>query len=177
MKNANFKPYNPVAIANYFVIKAKDDKAKLDLLKLVKLVYLAYGWSLVILNQRLIDEAPEVWPYGPVCPTVYHTFKKWSNKKTISHTERFYDMTENKWTTPAIKDDEISVKRLLDTIWKMYYDLSGVDLSNLTHQEGSAWSVTKEENHGLRNCHISDNLIKEEFTVLNNLINTKNNIE
>lgn len=45
-----------IAIANYFVEKSKKDKQseKLTLLRLVKYVYIAYGFALVLLGRSII---------------------------------------------------------------------------------------------------------------------------
>ena len=68
-----------IAIANYFVEKSKEDKQceKLTLLRLVKYVYIAYGFALVLLGRSIINDRfdkVEAWKYGPVIPSVYHSF-------------------------------------------------------------------------------------------------------
>ena len=47
-----------IAIANYFVEKSKEDKQceKLTLLRLVKYVYIAYGFALVLLGRSIIND-------------------------------------------------------------------------------------------------------------------------
>lgn len=46
----------------------------MSLLKLIKLVYLAYGWS-IALDYRLFDEPIVAWKHGPVIRSLYHEFK------------------------------------------------------------------------------------------------------
>ena len=69
---------NAISIANYFVDKAQREDFKITLLRLVKYVYIAYGFGLSILDRNIIDERfdkVEAWKYGPVIPSVYHSFK------------------------------------------------------------------------------------------------------
>jgi len=44
-------------------------------MQLIKLVYIAHGWTLGLYNQPLIGKQVEAWTYGPVIPSVYHDFK------------------------------------------------------------------------------------------------------
>ena len=41
----------------------------------LKLAYLCHGWMLGVFGRGLIAEPAEAWRYGPVIPTVYHTYK------------------------------------------------------------------------------------------------------
>ena len=67
---------NAIAIANYFIDKANSVQRQendLTLLRLVKYVYIAYGFALAILKKKIIDERfdkVEAWKYGPVIPSV-----------------------------------------------------------------------------------------------------------
>ena len=68
-----------LAIANYFVRKGLSDTVgeKLTLLRLVKYVYIAYGFSLALIDKSIINDRfdrVEAWKYGPVIPSVYHSF-------------------------------------------------------------------------------------------------------
>lgn len=39
--------------------------------KIQKLLYVAYGVMLAWQNERICDEYPRAWPYGPVFPKVF----------------------------------------------------------------------------------------------------------
>jgi uncharacterized phage-associated protein len=162
-------PLNPIAVANYFIDLAKNNNKKLTPLKLQKLIYFSHAWCLKLFDQPLIDEAIEAWPYGPVIPSVYHTFKGFGNN-TISKPGESIDIGngEAKITTPKMNNNDTEKKALLDKIWEQYSKIDAITLSNMTHQEGSPWSVarTNAENseEGLiRNLHISNKTIQSYF--------------
>ena len=48
----------------------------LSILQLVKLVYLAHGWSLGFDRGPLINATAEAWERGPVIPRVYNFYRK-----------------------------------------------------------------------------------------------------
>ena len=67
-----------IALANFFIDKSTSEKCDITLLKLVKLVYIAHGYLLALLNRSFLNsryDKVEAWRLGPVIPTVYHTFK------------------------------------------------------------------------------------------------------
>ncbi|MFI5200989.1 MAG: Panacea domain-containing protein, partial [Candidatus Kapaibacterium sp.] len=72
-------PYNPILIANYFINKSKEESVVLTPMKLVKLVYIAHGWTLALRDRELLTESVEAWQYGPVLPSVYHAFKQYGS--------------------------------------------------------------------------------------------------
>src|SRR5882724_82988 len=65
-----------LSIANYFIKKARESGAEMTPMKLIKLVYISYGWYLAFANKPLINEKVQAWKYGPVVPSVYQEFKK-----------------------------------------------------------------------------------------------------
>lgn len=100
-------PYNPTTIANYFIEKYSRD-GDLTPMKVIKLTYISYGWYLALTEnkERLIDESPVAWDFGPVFPSLYLSLKKYGKK-------------EIKEKIPnVIKDDKISDddKKFLDYI-------------------------------------------------------------
>ena len=70
--------YTAFHIANYFLWRAWEEGVEVTPLKLIKLVYIAYGWNLVLNKDRpkLFEERIEAWKYGPVIPSVYHDKQK-----------------------------------------------------------------------------------------------------
>lgn len=70
---------NALAVANYFVELAEKEGKPITLLGLVKRVYIAHGFSLALFHKSLLDprfDKVEAWRYGPVIPSVYHSFKQ-----------------------------------------------------------------------------------------------------
>jgi uncharacterized phage-associated protein len=162
-------PYDARAVANYFLELAKRDGKALDPMKIQKLVYLAHGWSLAVNRQPLIVDKVEAWRYGPVIRSLYSAFRD-EGSGPIGHPAYDARIADGKLTFIAPRLDDIGdpfnkgVKDLLDEVWRVYGDLSAVQLSNFTHQQGSPWEQTwKPDSTGLV---ISDDLIKDYFLSL-----------
>ncbi len=63
------------AIANIFVQMAQEQgETLLTMMKLLKYIYFAHGWTLGYLNHPLICHNVEAWKYGPVVPEIYHSY-------------------------------------------------------------------------------------------------------
>lgn len=136
---------NALAVANYFVELAHKNNKVLTLLGLVKRVYIAHGFSLAIFHKSLLDprfDRVEAWKYGPVIPSVYHSFKQF---KSNPITEKTVVMTWNEdkcvpeFYTPELKDKE--AKAIVDMVWKRYSKMSDSEMVSLTHRKGTPWEV------------------------------------
>lgn len=160
---------NAIAIANYFVDKSLEDKNaphRLTLLRLVKYVYVAYGIALAILDKLIIDERfdkVEAWKYGPVIPSVYHSFKHYQNNTITEKVsilvaeningEMFFD-------TPSVKDE--SIIEVLDFVWNIYREMSTSQLIDDLHSDGSPWGVYYEQG---KNVEIPHNITKAYYKI------------
>ena len=66
-----------IDVANFFIdLYNSVPEGQVTNLSLNKLLYFAQGHSLAENGKPLFDEPIEAWQYGPVVPSVYHTFKK-----------------------------------------------------------------------------------------------------
>ncbi|MBY0544082.1 MAG: DUF4065 domain-containing protein [Gammaproteobacteria bacterium] len=162
-------PYHPVAVANYFVCLGKQEKVSISVLKLVKLVHMAHGWHLALCDEPLLDEAVEAWTFGPMIPSVYHTFKKWENKPIKGVEKILNEENPSEWVLPSIHEQDEQLLTLLNHVWSIYKKFTTHELSLLAHREGSAWQEAQKVYKGraLRNRHIPDSIIQEEFKQLN----------
>jgi uncharacterized phage-associated protein len=134
----NPNDYTPGHVANYFLWKAQSEGKTITPLKLIKLVYIAYSWNLVMYKNRLFEERIEAWKYGPVIPSLYHEFKRFgSNSIDTFATELSLGSGESSPVFPAIEmyREEGGV---VDAVWQNYGDKTGEELSNITHK-GSPW--------------------------------------
>ena len=132
----------------------------MDLLRLVKYVYFAKGWHFAFYDEPLFAERVEAWKYGPVIPSVYHTFKN-NLRDYITRPEPDFDFErENLWVNFVRADDQ-KVGNTLDTVWNIYEGLSTTTLIRLTHAGDTPWANF----YNVQDFYIgiSDEAIKEHF--------------
>lgn len=129
--------YTPSHIANFFLQKGKEEKMAITQLKLMKLVYLGYGWVLATLNSRLFCEEIEAWKYGPVVPSLYHEFKHFGYSP-INEPSICFDLEDGTVTVPHIDTKDKSAV-ILEKVWDIYKHLSASALVQKTHEPNSPW--------------------------------------
>lgn len=145
-------------VANYFIRLSTRTGKELTPMKLIKLVYISHGWSLGLLDKELIDEAVQAWKYGPVIESVYNNFKNYGTRQITEMLRSDDD------TNPYALADEASWP-LLDKIWEVYGEYSGLELSAMTHEPGTPWDITWNQLGGKdrRSAIIPSDLIKEHY--------------
>lgn len=155
--------YHPLQISNYFINKSFEDGVQITPMKVLKLTYIAHGWYLALTDHPLINEQTEAWKYGPVVRSVYDAFKRYG-KGDINQLAFGFGSSV---TLKPIKDNK-QVTDLLDDIWRIYGRLSGTQLSNLTHQPGTPWDITWNNNGGSlkRGAIIPNKLIRKHYKSL-----------
>jgi uncharacterized phage-associated protein len=151
--------YTPQHIANYFIDCAKRDGRSLDPLKLIKLVYIAYGWVLALTNQRLFGEQIQAWKHGPVIPSIYHEFKH-SRYSQIDEKAVDFDMDTGSYFAPEVPASDATIRMILEKVWAAYGQFTGWALVSKTHEDGTPW---KQIFDGSLNKVIPDNLIAPHF--------------
>lgn len=165
---------NPAEVANFFLEKAKEENiSDITQLKLIKLVYLAHGWSLWGFDDSTLLEPDsfQAWKHGPVLPVLYHEFKHYGNSPINDFSTEIEmqgkvdikkkELPEFKIITPRIDFNNEPLVNLLEFVWGTYKDYSGWALRELTHQKSTPWkSVYKE---GKKDVLIPDSSIKEHF--------------
>lgn len=156
-----------IAIANYFVDKANQDTRApypLTLLRLVKYVYISYGFAMAILDKIIIDkrfDTVQAWKYGPVIPSVYHSFKHNGNDPIKSKSEIAKSESEDgtlNFFIPEVTDE--SIKKILDFVWNRYRSLSTSDLITLLHREDTPWAFCYRVG---KNVEIPDEITKAYY--------------
>ncbi len=135
-------------------------------MQLIKLVYIAHGWHLALQQQPLLDEPVEAWKFGPVIASLYHEFKTYGNS-AIKEKASEFDFDENAFVTPELDADE-RTRALLRRVWDVYSPMSGIQLSGLTHREGTPWDTVwnKLGKKGRRHAIIPNDLIAKHFIEL-----------
>lgn len=114
---------NKFQLAQYIVSKYPKQVTPM---KLQKLMYYCYVWQLVA-NDKKFEASFEAWPYGPVEPQIYESFKKFGRNPIKPD------------SSPDINEP------LIDFILDSYSVFSAVELSKTTHME-LPWKKFKNTN-------------------------------
>ena len=110
--------YTPQHVANFFLKKAAEEQIPMTQLKLIKLVYIAYGWVLAVLDKKLFNEGIEAWQHGPVIPSVYHEFKDFGNRP-INKMAMEIDLDNWETRTPVIPANDAQTTKVLEIVGKV----------------------------------------------------------
>ena len=178
-------PYDPRAIANYFLDLADASGELVSPMKMQKLVYYAHGWYLALKDKPLLDEQIEAWSYGPVVRSLYRELRDYGDRPiTKKLTDRrmivrdgHYRVGTPEMSTTAPGDD--FARTLLDRVWELYSPYTAVQLSNATHEPGSPWDqvyekYTKDGGKILKGTDIPAESIRDYFrSRLRNKVDSK----
>ena len=118
-------------------------------MQLQKLVFLAQGYCLALLDRALFHNHVHAWQWGPVIPKLYKPLQKYG-AGVVCEPIPSEDTIEG-----ASQEDEV-----IRAVWDSFGHFTGAQLSGLTHENGTPWSVTWEANKfGV----ISEDLIKDHY--------------
>lgn len=145
----------PIDVARYFIYKANMDGDVITPLKMQKLIYYAYVWTLVKRNQRLFDESFEAWPNGPVLPSLYREFKRYGGSPIPPEFMNLSGDDDLEQLKKIFPEDVIA---LLDKVYEKYIVKTAFELVTLTHNE-SPW---KNARAGLPPTEHSENKLSDE---------------
>ena len=152
--------YTPQQIANYFLDRAADEARPMDQLKLMKLVYIAYGWVLALTGERLFEEPIQAWKHGPVIRSIYDEFKRF-RASFITGRATDYDYETGEQVVPSIPPEDEQTRMILGKVWDAYRSFSGWTLRNKTHEAQTPWTETYYGSG--ENSVIPDDAIREHF--------------
>lgn len=146
--------YDVLTVADAILKIAKAKGQSLTPMQLMKLVYIAHGWSLGLRDVDLFRNRIEAWQYGPVMPDLYHATKQFGRNPIP------LDRVGDENQIPVSFDDACFLRDVFDK----YGHLSGIQLSYLTHQSGTPWDEVYEP--GVSQIEIPDRLIKGHYREL-----------
>ena len=113
------------------------------------ILYNAYGVWLATKGERLLEEHPQVWQYGPVFPRAYKHLKK-----NVGDGKIEFDMLKNE--SP---DRFEFIRRCFQ---RFAWTSAGVLCAPHT-ADGSPWKLTKEQSPDKLGVRIEDELIRQWF--------------
>lgn len=138
--------YSVQEIANWFLNKESMSHKKLE-----KLIYLAYSYTLVILNQKLFDNEFYAYVHGPIVKAIYSQYQDYglSEIGKINIKPKFDADTED----------------ALEQIWQVYGKYDGIELESIVRQT-TPWQKARQGISNLdgRGCKISQQDIADYFS-------------
>lgn len=127
-------------------------------MKLQKLVFFVYAWSVASRDESFLLERPEAWQYGPVFDTLYHELKGYGSREIDSYLTQMNPQTGERQTLiPAFTDVEFW--SLLNQVWDRYSSFSALQLSALTHEAGGPWEKARQSGTGW----LTDNSVRDYY--------------
>lgn len=135
--------YKPTWVANTVIARSRSESRNdLTPLKLQKLIYCAHGWTLAVLDKPAIGERFEAWPYGPVVTSLYHQFKGYGQDPVESFAVDF-DPETGESQPFVVASDKTEFHQVFEAVWERYKNYSGLELSSMTHADGTPWSLAR----------------------------------
>jgi uncharacterized phage-associated protein len=125
------KQYQSIILAKYIAARFNECREDVNITKLQKLTYIAYGTCLAVTGNRLVDEHPQAWPYGPVFPATRNKLLK-----IDLNSIRLSDLDLQKIASDAM------VASLITLVYKSFGKWPAFALSEWSHKEGSPWEKT-----------------------------------
>lgn len=126
--------YSSVNVAHYILNLSGKIGLSLDLMKLIKLVYISHGYFLAKYGRPLVNEQAEAWLFGPVFPEVYKRLRPFMNaEKELMGP--FKEIPEENFSKDAIKE--------IKYVFEKFKDVYSGRLSVWTHEKRTPWWTTK----------------------------------
>lgn len=144
--------HSSLTVADHILMKASQQDLEITPLQLMKLVYISHGWMLGLYGQPLFSDSVKAWKYGPGIPELYRKIKKY---RASPITDKLSDSNEK------FSEEESDI---IGQVVEIYGEFSGIELSAMTHEEGTPWYDTWRE--GGKFSNIPDSLIEEHFKML-----------
>ncbi|MCY3769933.1 MAG: DUF4065 domain-containing protein [Gammaproteobacteria bacterium] len=142
-------PYDTRLTANRLIEISGQHGEPMSIMRLLKLAYMAHGWTLAIIDAPLVNENVQAWRYGPVIPSIYYSFRPYG--------------AYNMGPIPVVGNAEIDEETdgVLEAVCDLYKDVSTNRLTALTHIKGGPWHRTYKPN--VRHLIIPNKIIAEHF--------------
>ena len=140
-------PHDATAVANRLIRLADDEGNELTALQLNKLAYFCQAWMLGLYERPLIEQPILALATGPIILDIYRSFRKHHGDPVR--------------VKPGVRkaDFDHMEEDLVQQVYSKYGHLSGIRLSELSHEEDTPWDKVWRQN-GQRSI-IPRNLMKD----------------
>ena len=139
-KQGGMSMVSALTASNNFIKRSIAENVELTPMKLQKLLYFLYARYLFTQQVPLFKERFATWKYGPVIPEVYNFFSHYT-KNSID--DYYYEGDR----IFMIDETNSVFREIIDLVWENNRDFTGTQLSNITHQDNSAWSIADAQNN------------------------------
>lgn len=148
----------PAQVANVVLTLTvgKNDIYLLTPYKLGKLVYMVYAWYYALTGNQLFYSTPKLGENGPVIEEIDSQFAQYKNNIIpIGARASTYDVDRGEELGDLSIDNKEhqNIINIVSGVVENYKNYNDNELRNLTHEQGSVWSVAM--NKGLK---IGDNI-------------------
>ncbi len=154
--------YSAKAIANEFLTLAKTNDKDLTQMHIQKLVFIAHGFYMAVMDSPLIEDKIQAWKHGPVIPNLYEEFKGFGGKP-ITRPATNMELDDNfdiAYVVDNIEENDINAKECIKAVWNKFGNLTGPQLVSLTHQKNAPWNTVY---NGEKNISIPNDIIKKYY--------------
>ena len=138
-----------LAVANNILRKAHSDGIDITLMKLQKILYFLYARYLYMTRDFTQDQSGrslfsnrfEVGANGPVLVSVHNAFNNFGEEKSISNN---YFKEIDGMVYGINEGDSPIFTKCLEEVFEKFGSYDGKYLSNLTHENGTAWTLAND---------------------------------
>ncbi len=143
-------------IANMLIKLGAEKNRPFTPMQIIKLVYICHGFMLGLYHRPLIIQPIEAWKYGPVIETLYASMRKYGGSHVTKEIRTGLSF-KSKGKLDEYEQD------IVEQVFNKYSYLSGIELSTLTHQEGTPWYIVWHERGGKRGI-IPNDIIESYYS-------------
>lgn len=147
--------YNSVDVAKYIIAQCNKAHFGINMTKMQKLLYIVYGVYLAIYNQRLTNEHPQAWPFGPVFPTT---------RNKLLHKD-FFEISMKDIKEESFKElsHDNNLNQVVDLVLQEFGKWNATQLTKWSHKKGTPWDLTSKQFNFRWGDEIPDIYIQEYF--------------
>ena len=117
-------------VADQIVRLSQRDEIPVTHMQVQKLAYFCHAWMLGLGHGPLFQDAVESWQHGPVIRSLYHALK------------RYRKLPVRECLLPLPAEFTPTESHIIEGVWRNYGEKDGLELSGLTHAEGTPWHQT-----------------------------------